>query len=902
MAAKTNLNTNGTGIVARLVRRVLAPFLVAVASLGLFAAPASAASTPAPSVSGTVTCVTTGAANPAKDADGLSLLPLDRWADSSTSLHSRLGKSATDDLMEKINRGLIQSGAVKGMGLAYGFTEIASSMAARSNPVCAAAPVVDGMAGRLGRSILDSPIIGVLMAAGFVTLLFRARKQLSGAVLWRGMARMIASVVALLIVLNGAAATTQTGTTVKLGTFSPSWWANVTNDSIVKLSEAPMCALQNLAVDDGCKGPNSTDGSTTDTGLDCAKYTTALVAGFRAKAGDSAEARSALAVDALWRSTAIDAFNAVQFGTNNKAASRVSCFILEQGAKASGKSISDRIGPLNGSKVNARVFELAESKQIDRLGIQLAVCEFRDGAWAANPEFEKMLNPDGYIEPTETLPDPDNKTIGSDAARICDNWWKLAHFNSDTGYAWSEVSDSPSTINRLTQDAPAARNFLLSWHGDSLSATVYMVAGFISAVAVAISVGLLSLAIFLSKLFLECLLALAALFLVASIFPTVKGASHLARYAKLCFGLLVFSTVSEIVLGLVNAFSVVGAGVGGSMFGEDSAVGLLFKGLLPAGGLLMVHFGAKALKMPTPFKPHSGIGMATAFAGSAGGAALAIKGLEHRGRALRQRGMSNLGFRRGGRGGVMGSGRGAAGRTPDSQAMRPSGRSPFGPGREAAGPTGPAGPGSAKMPKGVRVPKPGERGAQAGSRLTNAMGIDSRGARRVLAQERLANGGRATLAGYGRAIRTGATDSARRMRFDAQHAPAKGRRFGAAAAVGMAAATVATGGAAMMIPMAATAYVGARAAHRTGRTVAGSRVGQTVNPWSAQHRGGRQDWQQARQERVEQSAPARPAPAQRPAPAPRPPASTQPHRRWTPPVPADGSRPWTQPDPNKRLG
>lgn len=848
----------------------LAAVVLVVVSVVAFA-PNVAQAAPA-DLAGTSSCVPKGGGVNVKDASGHALLPMDRWSDATTSLHSRLGASWTDDFWQKMNRNVIQGGSMVAVDLSYAGTRLTSGIAARSNPVCAAAPEIDGASARVTDSLFGPGmvmIVAILVFGTFKLLRAASRNpEATGRILIKGFAQMIGfGTLALLTAQAGGQTTRAPDGTVILGEFSPSWWAQVTSNSLAAVSDAPMCALQQLAGTTVCGGvAASTAAPTSGTGLNCRAYQDALTAEFIAKAGDSPEARSALMLNSMWEGTQLQAFNFVQFGAASDVGSEIGCFILEVGSNVPGRTITERIGSFGDVKaLPSGIFNIGTSKEIDRLGVQLAVCRWDGDGWVSSPTMVAVFNPDGFTRPSTDSPDGSGTKFGEAAPKVCDAWARFKDFHPDTGYLWSEVMDSPTLVKQLTDNSPMGQNFLLSWHGDSTSASLLMLAAAAGAIAIAVTVGLLSLAVILSKFTVAALITLIGLFAVMSMWPSERS-ERFVKFAKFIVGLLAFGLVTQLVMGLITGFSAIGTALMKGAFEAGSPELLLVTGLMPAAALMMVTVVFRAAGIHSPFRLTAAFGWATAFAGAGAGLGLAASGAMSRGRQVARAGASRVMGRSGGAGAGLGRGsRGATdGRGGQAGVDPQSARAQMGRDTRPAGSTVAGKLGADAGPAGSTAEADAGAAAVGKRRAARAAGIDARRAallaRGAFGQDAGTAGERARgLAAAGGAL---VADSARQLRAEQRTAPRTGRRFGALTGTGVAVATVASGGAVLAVPLAAAAYLGGRSTWNVARGVVGSRPLAAVNPVASQRR-------QARVERAQEwsawtaaTEPARPVAAE----------------------------------------
>ncbi|NDL60234.1 tripartite tricarboxylate transporter TctB family protein [Phytoactinopolyspora mesophila] len=331
--------------------------LVGLLLMGLLAMPASAAEEPMISEAGTdrpdhelwspderVQSMCSGDGD--HEAIESDLLPINRWAGSAGSIHTRLDAFAIGDLDKKAQRNFFVSTT---MSFGHSMWQAGVNMVHFATTFCVGDGIARGMdslAATVGDAIVKSGILATLVIVTLLFTLFRAGRHSArplGTVL-----RMIFVLVLFTALLNGARSSTDD----EYGTLSPGSLMSRTVTSIQSLASAPAAALTNA----GLELAGMSD-SEHENLLHCGRYVASMRDRYERQHRFTEMAATTMALDAMWQTSGLRAYADAQFGNANPYGAAVFCRLLDYqgGVSPFGSAISwgDNAG---GSNVSPTYF------------------------------------------------------------------------------------------------------------------------------------------------------------------------------------------------------------------------------------------------------------------------------------------------------------------------------------------------------------------------------------------------------------------------------------------------------------------------------------------------------------------------------------------------------------------
>lgn len=547
-------------------------------------------------------------------------LPINRWIDSTGSLHSRLGKGALDDLDQKGGRTL--TGFTISIGNAAWSTgtsvvELAASASVLDKTGC----MIDEVAGATGKSLLDSGILSLGVVVTIIAVLWRQYRG-SGTP-GSAVMRTIAILTLFGIMMNGAMQTSRTNV-ISFG--SPAWIATKSNDLLGSLASAPAAALAEVA-------PEAGSFSTIDSGgdnLSCSAYTRALKAKYKELWGtkfEQPQATAPLVMSSMWEESGLALWASVQFGEANPYGQRVYCRLLERNRKTKAvvqRNLMKSVLPVNGSNGTRRVYSGGSPTEVDKQMIGWAACTPNgSGGWTVSGFTEADLIVDKH--PAITAED-------------CKTWWDGGGDLDGAVDAPSNMDweDDPDLVDGATK-SPATADYVAHLHGDAagsglVGGFVYMFVGFIMFLVF----GALALAVFGAKIVAAVMMLMVMVNLGISLFTVTSGNDRLTKFAKSYLAISAYGVGFQFILGLVAVISKIIIVSATPSLGAGSILATILAGLAPIISVVVMHVSIKAMGLTSPFQPSA----MKEFASAAGGAGVGAFAGMSLGRMMGRRGGS----------------------------------------------------------------------------------------------------------------------------------------------------------------------------------------------------------------------------------------------------------------------
>jgi len=564
---------------------------------------------------------TVGADTPQQDYE--DLLPVNRWHDATTRLHSRLGQNAWDDIDAKIQRnGTYPVLMSLGNSMWAGATSMTSA-AVKMDVVAAAGETADKAAATVGNSLISSGIVALIAIIAIVSALWKAARG-QGASPWMSMAKTVAIVGVFVAMMNGASASTTVAGAFVPGTFSPGWFVVTTNEVIASLASAPAVAL---SVTDGSAGFTYAPDSTGD--LSCREYVTYLKQQYAP--GDAASKMTKsipLVMSGMWEATGMEVWGAAQFGANNPYGDYMYCRLLELQAgetasqqrylasKASNNPAAAYTGD-KASAVGSMAWQPSSGDEIDRMMVAWAECRPNPaGDWTLAAGWEKASSSNGIA-----------------TSSSCKDWWtQNAAYLPGSGTAFDDKGSafqwaSSQDVLSGTVDAPEAGNFVLTLQGqDSASAApLAMLYSYVaSSLIMMVIFGMIAVAIVVAKITAIVMMVATVFVLLMSLWPG-KDTSTVTKFFAKYVGMSLFVFGIQLIFALITLFTSVLIKAGNDMFGAGSMMAMIWTGMAPVIAVLAIHQIFKLLKIPSPVsvsgaKQWGAAASGGALGGAAGGA------------------------------------------------------------------------------------------------------------------------------------------------------------------------------------------------------------------------------------------------------------------------------------------
>ncbi|MDN5894588.1 MAG: energy-coupling factor transporter transmembrane protein EcfT [Nocardioides sp.] len=271
-----------------------------------------------------------------KGAAESQFLPMSRWSGATTEFHSRL---SWNDIVDKTTReGVMEMGMSVG-NFFYGLSENMVSGGLSFCLLDKAGYTLDSAAAGIGTTLLNSPIIVVLLAAAILA---------AGARVWRGQGgggKAFKSLLVKAIILGifvgmvvGASNSKEApGGGYSPGTFSPGWFAVTVDTAVTTIANEPVDALYRQAstVTGADSEPDETGGEANI--FDCDVMMNAMRStyreGFTGGSDASSSAMVPMVMSSIWENSGLMTWRIAQYGKDNSLGDRVFCHHLDMQAK-----------------------------------------------------------------------------------------------------------------------------------------------------------------------------------------------------------------------------------------------------------------------------------------------------------------------------------------------------------------------------------------------------------------------------------------------------------------------------------------------------------------------------------------------------------------------------------------
>lgn len=547
-------------------------------------------------------------------------LPVFRWSDASSDMHTRVGGGDQMDNIRAMSKSKVAGSFIIAGNFFFTLVTGLTKIAIEFTPLDSAGKEVDGAFAKLGEAIIDSPILGLIIVICLIVGLVVAVRQTHGKPIVKTLAKPLILIAIFSVMVSGATASTDS----KPGSFSPWWVGNTVNDIVTEVATLPTESLQKT--DLGFKLELNSEAGGPDDPLACEAYLSNLKDEYKKGSGDDSKMSRSIAVSLsnMWEATALDSYIDVQFGrqsiegeTENIYGDRVFCRMLDQ---RSSKSADDQVALMDDVEIqdtdqarNSGAFAKYGVDETDVSMMYWAACRFEDGAFTVDDNWAKV---DG--DKAKELGDGSNKYS-------CSKWWdnppNSINPNSDSE---AQGTDGPlnfagdrGEINEKLSGTPVSiHKFVYATQGweatdASINAIVYM----FSSLCIAFAFGVLALIIFGAKIGMIVMLLLLGIAIIADAVPAARG-GKIKKYAMSYLGMAFLAFGIQIIYAVVVFLTSVIAGAGEDFIG-GGMMRNVWLGLSAVISFVLLHlFITKWMKAPSPFTP-SGAG--ALMAGAAGG-------------------------------------------------------------------------------------------------------------------------------------------------------------------------------------------------------------------------------------------------------------------------------------------
>lgn len=549
-------------------------------------------------------------------------LPSERWADSATTLHSRKIGGVTNivaDLSTTLQRDASFPVLTSIANTLWSATTTVVSLAVRMDFMSQLGGAVDSIVAGVGKTLITSPIVVAIVVVGIIVVAWRGMRGRGNPMAYLGRVVLTLSVLVALV-FGASASTVSDNGTYTAGRLSPGWFAQTANSVISSLTSAPAAALSA----DVSAVPSASETGATGA-LSCSAYVSKLnemyvaSAGGESQLGKTMQSAIPMTLSRMWEQTGLQAWKVAQFGGDNEYADWMYCRLLEHRAGIS-PAIQHTFTQASGTipELNTEAAPWGtggDNDAEDRNLIAWASCRL-DGSgnwtvqsgWSGLPDKAPTADECSKWWSEDYFTGDGDKTAGI--------------ISGDSNFDWS--GKASETVNR-TNAAPEVRNYVLSLHGAGSSAggnQVMVLAYLLSAFIMLLVFGVLSLAILFFKLTIVVLTFSVMFTLVRDLLPS-DGPTATGKLVKMYVGVAFVVFGFGLVLALVTTLTGLVISGASTAFGGGSVTTMIITGVAPLVSLIALHWVFKnVLKMPSPLSITGANAWGKAAAGGAVGGAV----------------------------------------------------------------------------------------------------------------------------------------------------------------------------------------------------------------------------------------------------------------------------------------
>ncbi|QOT19231.1 hypothetical protein [Paenarthrobacter sp. YJN-5] len=596
---------------------------------------AVAVSVPVKLDDGSVTTPTSACGNSAdgggKYAASSPLLPVNRWADSTSNLHSRLDNTMFSDTATLLQRHALVSSGMSTGNFMWSLGTGLSSFAINFCMLDSMGGAADKVGATIGDAVLGSGLLAGIVVISVGILLFQARRR--GGAAWKTIVAKGAIVGLLALMVGGSMASTGGGkdgsaAPYKPGLMSPGWIVTTLNKTVSSLASAPASAL--------AMPTTATGMYDTSNPLGCNNYVQSLKAGYQATYGTGADKLSSgvpMIMSTLWEGTGLKTWRTAQFGTSGLD-DNTYCHLLDwnSGVPVMGNEAVDansagassvrgtmaRFWGDNGYKVTnyfSQAWQPTDTVSRDRSMIGWSTC--RLNGMGANPSDANSWS----IQANFASGDNEQKVSKDD----CRNWYMEG---GDVPGAMNWPSSDADVQKRIPSDLQL-RDYILTLHGNyNFQGMTSVFAYNLSALAMLGVFGAIAISIIVAKVAMVIMIITAFFLVIMCLLPSA-GTDKLSGFVKMLLGMNIFVFGIQMIFALVAVLSKMLQDMGATFLGGDgSLVATFWTGLSPLMAVFLLHMMfTKVMKVPSPFKLSAGLAWGASTAAVGGAAAVGIGSL-----------------------------------------------------------------------------------------------------------------------------------------------------------------------------------------------------------------------------------------------------------------------------------
>ena len=579
------------------------------------------------------------------------LLPVTRWTSATAMLHSRLDNFMMADSGKIMARDMVIN---NGMSLGNFMWSSATQLSAFAINFC----ILDKMGGAadkvgatIGGAVLNSGLLVAITVISVVMVLFQARRR--GGAAFRTLVSKGALIGLLAVMVAGSMNSKGGGmdgsnATYVPGVGSPGWVVTTLNKTVSSLASAPATALAMNTQ----KLPENDLGNA----LNCKNYVTSLNKKYLSSYGSGPDKLAAgvpLIMSGIWEKTGLQTWRMAQFGTatynNSRLDEHAYCHLLDwkAGVQVMGSSLdADKLPSATTVRAvmmhhwpnfsddetgfyNSKAWQPSNNVNVDRSIIAWSACALKPGA---DPTKESSWNlQPGFNADTEKKVTPS----------VCQKWFNTVGEDAPGELDWTSNGDDA----KKRASTQALGDYILTIHGNQNSQGMTAVIAYnISALAMLIVFGMVSISIIVAKVAMIVMIISAFFLVLMSLLPS-GGTDKLTGYVKMILGMNIFIFGVQMIFALIASLTQMLQSVGGSILGGDGSImATLWAGGAPLIAVYMLHMMfTKVMKVPSPFAPSAGMAWG-ASAAAIGGATAAGVGsfLDRKARAQGAKAMGNM--------------------------------------------------------------------------------------------------------------------------------------------------------------------------------------------------------------------------------------------------------------------
>lgn len=563
-----------------------------------------------------------------KYAASSPLLPVNRWADATGNMHSRLDNTMLSDTHLLMQRNTFIS---SGMTVGNFMWSLGTGISAFSINFCVLGSLggaADRIGAEIGKAVLGSGLLAGIVVISVLILLFQARRR--GGAAWKTIIAKGAIVGLLSVMVAGSMASKGGGADgssapYQPGLMSPGWIVTVLNNTVSSLASAPASALAMPTTETGKYDPNNP--------LSCANYIQSLKSGYQetyGAGGDKLASGVPLIMSTLWEETGLQTWRMAQFGSS-KLDGNTYCHLLDWNANVPvmGPSLaSDKADAASTVRAtmgryyapfysesfyNSKAWQPTDNVSRDRSLVGFATCRLDAGG---NPESTDSWS----IQETFASGDSKDKVSDED----CRLWFTKAG-DAPEAMDWSDSGDE---VQKRTSDL-RLRDFIMTLHGDyNYQGMTSVIAYNVSAFAMLLVFGLVSLSIIIAKMAMMVMIISVFFLLIMALLPS-SGMDKLSGFFKMLLGMNIFIFGVQMIFALIAVLSRMLQGLGATFLGGDGSLfAIIWTGMAPLLAVYLLHMMfTKVMKVPSPFKLSAGLAWGASTAAIGGAAAAGVGSL-----------------------------------------------------------------------------------------------------------------------------------------------------------------------------------------------------------------------------------------------------------------------------------